>query len=145
MASQGAKTNVQTNPCDQREQANAGSLYLAVLVGRVVCTFSSILTFSFTTRSSNPRYDTRLVHAGESNARSRLRSSFAATDNIACVPLSKICIGSSPLSRSYMVDALQIIGLHGRGTVRPTPTLRLALCFPGPELTCATQAAHLPH
>ena len=30
MASQGAKTNVQTNPCDRREPANASSLYLAI-------------------------------------------------------------------------------------------------------------------
>ena len=29
-----AKSNVQTSPCDQREPANASSLYLAVLIGR---------------------------------------------------------------------------------------------------------------
>jgi hypothetical protein len=30
MASQGAKINVQTTPCDRREPANASSLYLAI-------------------------------------------------------------------------------------------------------------------
>jgi len=34
MASQGAKTNVQTNSCDRREPANASSLYLAIPIGR---------------------------------------------------------------------------------------------------------------
>src|SRR6202012_795899 len=33
-APQGAKTNVQTTRCDQREPANASSLYLAIPIGR---------------------------------------------------------------------------------------------------------------